>query len=87
MPKVKDLTNSNERGLGATPLSTGNYYQRHIGAGLFTEWGYMKDYRNANFSTYGGYWTTDNQFAVWSGSGWLYTVVSPRTSNGLCVYP
>jgi len=87
MPKVKDLTNSNERGLGAMPLSTGNYYQRHIAAGLFTEWGYMKDYRNANFSTYGGYWTTDNQFAVWSGSGWLYTVVSPRTSNGLCVYP
>ena len=87
MPKVKDLTNSNERGLGATPLSKGNYYQRHIAAGLFTEWGYMKQYQNANFATYGGYWTTDNQFAVWSGSGWLYAVISPRDSNGLCVYP
>nr|WP_260842583.1 hypothetical protein [Gilliamella apicola] len=61
-PKVRDLTNAssciqtcldhpNEFPGGATPASPDNKYRRHIGAGFFTEWGYMANYRGANFSS------------------------------------
>ncbi|MWN06078.1 hypothetical protein [Gilliamella sp. Pas-s95] len=72
LPRVKDLTNavcgrvwSNpsadfhcESVVGATPSSSGNYYQRRIGAGFFTEWGYMVNYADVGFVN-GYYWTID----------------------------
>jgi hypothetical protein len=58
MPRVRDLTNSNYNNLGATPSSGRNRYQRHIGAGFFTEWGDVVDYTDAGF-VYIGYWTSD----------------------------
>ena len=68
MPKVKDLTNASCQGsssgtacqgsVGATPSSSNNSYQRQIGAGFFTEWGYMDKYLNVGFINY-WYWTGD----------------------------
>ncbi|WP_141671325.1 hypothetical protein [Gilliamella sp. Gris1-4] len=62
MPRVSDLTNAVRTGShpvsGATPSSSGNHYQRHIGAGFFTEWGFMYYYANAGFVYY-DYWTSD----------------------------
>ncbi|MWN06713.1 hypothetical protein, partial [Gilliamella sp. Pas-s95] len=44
LARVRDLTNAVRTGSspisGAVPSSSGNWYQRHIGAGFFTEWGY-----------------------------------------------
>ena len=69
LPKVKDLTNSVCSGIwsnfrcngivGALPPSVGNHYQRNIGAGLFSEWGYMGNYNNAYFGNGDYYWTGD----------------------------
>ncbi|OCL24178.1 hypothetical protein A9G07_04890 [Gilliamella sp. wkB72] len=53
MPRVNDLTNSNYRRLGATPFSRGNYYQRRIGSGFFTEWGRM-----SGSNIFGWYWAS-----------------------------
>ncbi|WP_141675062.1 hypothetical protein [Gilliamella sp. Bif1-4] len=69
MPRVRDLTNSKcgvesnyfpcINGIdGATPSSRHNKYQRHIGAGFFTEWGIMHEYADAGFVDY-HYWTSD----------------------------
>ncbi|MCX8595661.1 hypothetical protein, partial [Gilliamella sp. B3367] len=54
MPEIKDLTNASCRGhnsgswcdglVGASPPSSGNHHQRHIGAGFFSEWGVMSYY-------------------------------------------
>ncbi|MCO6539692.1 MAG: hypothetical protein J6569_06115 [Gilliamella sp.] len=80
LPRISDLTNAKcgiddsfpcvEDINGATPLSIGNYPQRRIGAGLFTEWGALIDgYTDADF----GYqhWTSDimgsNPFLVYEG--------------------
>ena len=86
MPKVKDLTNAICQGVntggnickgavGATPSSTGNHYQRRIGAGFFSEWGDLKDYADAGFRF--GYWTSDpgqasnyTEFIVYAYSGY-----------------
>ncbi|MCX8585800.1 MULTISPECIES: hypothetical protein [unclassified Gilliamella] len=57
LTKVKDLTNAMYNNLGAIPQSSGNNYQRRIGAGLFGEWGLMRSY-GANFSGY-WHWTSD----------------------------
>ena len=52
LSSIADLTNAvNGSSIGATPSSPGNYYQRRIGAGLFTEWGYMRSYAGANFQS------------------------------------
>ncbi|MCO6553443.1 MAG: hypothetical protein J6572_00355 [Gilliamella sp.] len=87
MPKVRDLTNAVCSGwdsgifcqgaVGATPSSGNNAYQRRIGAGFFTEWGYMYGYADAGFS-YANYWTSDatfNQFNVYSYSGGVGSAV------------
>jgi hypothetical protein len=58
MPRVRDLTNSNLYNLGATPPSSNNNYMRYIGAGFFTEWGYMSRYIGVGFSD-ASYWTSD----------------------------
>ena len=50
LSSIADLTNAVYADyIGATPSSPGNYYQRRIGAGLFTEWGSMSTYAGANF--------------------------------------
>ncbi|MCX8595693.1 hypothetical protein [Gilliamella sp. B3367] len=91
MPRVKDLTNTKEYNLGATPSSSGNYYMRHIGSGFFTEWGDMPDYSGVGFS-YGWYWTSDpsydsNQYVLSSGDGYVYWIYTSDGSNGLCSHP
>ncbi|OCG79690.1 hypothetical protein A9G44_10085 [Gilliamella sp. Occ4-3] len=70
MPRVRDLTNAKcgldsnnfpcKNGIdGATPSSSGNHYQRNIGAGFFTEWGGMVFYSDAGFCAGYYYWTSD----------------------------
>jgi len=102
-PKVNDLTNATCQGtwagglypcqgaVGATPSSPNNHYQRRIGAGFFTEWGFMPAYPNASFGHY-HYWTSDatglDQFSVGSYHGTVaITPTSSRDIIGLCVYP
>ena len=52
LSSIADLTNAVYGDyIGATPSSPGNHYQRRIGAGLFTEWGYMRSYAGANFQS------------------------------------
>ncbi|SCC10152.1 hypothetical protein [Gilliamella intestini] len=70
MPRVRDLTNA-KCGVdgrdfpcvnnidGATPSSSGDHYKRHIGAGFFTEWGYVSSYRDAYCCGYSFFWTSD----------------------------
>ena len=103
MPKVKDLTNAicqggadageNCKGIvGATPSSTGNHYQRHIGAGLFSEWGDIRSYTDAGFNY--GYWTSDlgesnkyTEFVVYAYSGNTtrdYKIEKFKTHIGVC---
>jgi hypothetical protein len=83
MPRVRDLTNAACTGqnsgswcqgsVGATPSSSNNNYMRHIDAGFFSEWGYMRDYTGASFAIYYGHWTSDAtgsaQFYVRSHDG------------------
>ena len=96
VPRVKDLTNAsrdwngNPISIGATPSSSGNYYQRRIGSGFFTEWGDMNDYSGVGFGNY-WYWTSDpngsNRFIVNTYNGgvtWHYTY---RDGYGLCSHP
>jgi hypothetical protein len=77
VPRVRDLTNAvnTSRGhaiSGAFPSSSGNYLMRHIGAGFFTEWGFMNQYTDANFF-HNGYWVSDvtgsNQYIVYTDDG------------------
>ncbi|WP_176700391.1 hypothetical protein, partial [Gilliamella sp. Gris1-4] len=90
MLRVRDLTNPNYGDLGAAPSSSGNYYQRNIGAGFFTEWGIMYDYADAGFLTT-DYWTSDAansaQFHVNSGDGYVYGNDASYSRFGLCTAP
>ena len=97
LPTVSDLTNATARDVvGAMPASPGNYYQRRIAAGLFTEWGSMFRYKNANFvgAMDGAYYWTSDPIGSFVG------IVNPDTgfvlsqnpsislkSYVLCVYP
>ncbi|OCG61689.1 hypothetical protein A9G37_01530 [Gilliamella sp. GillExp13] len=101
MPRVRDLTNavcsgwnsgsSCQGALGATPSSSGNNYMRHIGAGFFSEWGYMYHY-DAGFSQY-AHWTSDatgsSQFLVDASDGYVRSdSASVRDWRyGLCTAP
>ncbi|OCG36401.1 hypothetical protein A9G39_04120 [Gilliamella sp. Imp1-6] len=78
MSRVSDLTNAvktdNPPISGAAPSSSGNYYQRHIGAGFFTEWGDMNLYVDAGFVR-NPYWASD---ATGSGDGLIiYSNLGP----------
>ncbi|OCG66246.1 hypothetical protein A9G39_06910 [Gilliamella sp. Imp1-6] len=90
MPRVRDLTNSNYNNLGAAPSSSGNRYQRHIGAGFFTEWGYMYGYADAGFINF-SFWTIDatgsDQFYVTSYNGNVYSDSASYSRYGLCTAP
>ncbi|OCG78933.1 hypothetical protein [Gilliamella sp. Occ4-3] len=70
MPRIRDLTNAkcgveNYRfpcinGIdSATPSSSGNHYQRNIGAGLFSEWGVMMYYADIASLHDTDNWTSD----------------------------
>ena len=94
VPDVKDLTNAScpkndsncRRSVGATPRSQGNHYQRHIGAGFFTEWGDM------GYSGFlrGIYWTHDPagsyQFIV-DTNGSVRSNNTHPYHKMLCAYP
>ncbi|NUF50204.1 hypothetical protein [Gilliamella sp. ESL0250] len=104
MVQVKDLTNSACRGSGsgphcrgaisATPHSTGNHYQRRIGAGFSAEWGDTGIYTRAGFENH-FYWTSDAaggdyQFTVFMGGGYIGNHNAlPNNTNyyGLCTTP
>ncbi|WP_176700361.1 hypothetical protein, partial [Gilliamella sp. Gris1-4] len=101
MPRVSDLTNAKcgvdntwfpcVNGIdGAAPSSLGNRYQRHIGAGFFTEWGYMSDYADAGFVNR-RYGTSDatgsDQFYVTSYNGNVYSDSANYSFYGLCTAP
>ena len=103
--KVSDLTNAScPRGIdycqgavGATPSSPDNMVRRHIGGGLFSEWGDMFGYAEADFNYENSrvYWTQDRDadgrfFRVNGASGSVgKTNPNENISNtvGLCVYP
>ncbi|KDN09738.1 hypothetical protein [Gilliamella sp. Imp1-1] len=96
IPQVKDLTNAVCFGLnsdrrcngavGATPSSTGNHYQRRIGAGFFAEWGLLAGYRDTNFNRFGEYWTGDDSFVV-NGNGSVMGLFPSFSSYGICTTP
>ncbi|OCG75935.1 hypothetical protein [Gilliamella sp. Occ4-3] len=79
LPRISDLTNAKcgiddhfpcvEDINGAAPLSIGNNSQRRIGAGLFTEWGVLLEYTDADLGFQ--HWTSDimgnNPFLVYEG--------------------
>ncbi|MCO6539298.1 MAG: hypothetical protein J6569_04090, partial [Gilliamella sp.] len=99
MPRIRDLTNS-KCGVdnnyfpcinnidGATPSSGTLFYQRHIRAGFFTEWGRMDDYAGAGFVFY-GYWTGDaagsTRFAVDSDDARVRP--ASHTNYAVCIAP
>ncbi|MWN06846.1 hypothetical protein, partial [Gilliamella sp. Pas-s95] len=75
---------------GAVPSSSGNWYQRHIGAGFFTEWGYMVSYADAGFVGY-NYWASDATgsygFRVYSGYGGVGSYSASYSSYAVCTAP
>ncbi|MWN90262.1 hypothetical protein GQ597_06060 [Gilliamella sp. Pra-s65] len=101
IPRVRDLTNAKcgvnnsefpcVNGIdGATPSSLGSDYQRHIGAGFFTEWGYMDHYADAGF-VYFYYWTSDaagsSQFYADPVDGNVFSGSASLSRYGLCTAP
>ncbi len=88
---VRDLTNANFDGLGATPSSSGNHFQRRIGAGLLSEWGTVYLYSGANF--YNDWYVTrnklgSNSIVVHLGTGLAKVARMYDTKAGmLCVVP
>ncbi|MCO6550371.1 MAG: hypothetical protein J6580_06795, partial [Gilliamella sp.] len=102
--KVNDVTNAICSGAGvssirwcqgsvaATPPSVGDHYQRRIGAGFFSEWGYMGDYPGTGFPYNDYYWTSDvavgvGQFAVAPDIGHIGSYELPHLIYGLCITP
>ena len=98
LPAVKDLTNASCRGtnsgshcqgsVGATPASPSNFYQRSIGAGFFTEWGYLYQHPGGSFRG-AWYWTSDRhasgQFVVNSHYGNIFWNDPNLPPFGMCV--
>ncbi|WP_065639257.1 hypothetical protein [Gilliamella sp. App6-5] len=101
VPQVRDLTNAVCLGtwegdwckgsVGATPSSSGNHYQRRIGAGFFTEWGGTYLYAEAGFVYDYQYWTSDTtgntQFDVDSDVGDVYFNQTSNSPRGICATP
>ena len=109
LPKVKDLTSANCRRQvassceGAEPEAIYNRYWRHIGTGLFSEWGIMDYYTGANFNQNVFFWTQDRAWTrdrggrdylvplmVESKMGSVKLPGNFRDTTGgygLCVYP
>lgn len=80
---------------GAMPFSNGNYYQRQIGAGFFTEWGNYSNYPMSQFSAnahYIGYSKNkDYMFLIYGESGIVNAMENYGEdisyNPGLCVTP
>ncbi|WP_133052269.1 hypothetical protein [Gilliamella apis] len=102
LPKVSDLTNASCQGyrsgphcqgaVGATPSSPDNTSRRHIGAGFFSEWGWMVAYSNSTFGEVKRYWTSEQQsdnryFMVDSYAGGIESKNNELESYAVCVYP
>ncbi|MCX8585076.1 MULTISPECIES: hypothetical protein [unclassified Gilliamella] len=95
LPSVRDLTNAVRTGSspisGATPSSSGNYYQRRIGSGFFTEWGNMLNYSGVGFDASHWYWTSDpygsDQFIVNTYYGFVNWGYTFDYYYGLCSHP
>lgn len=108
IPQIKDLTNANCDGkipdqsfcqgaIGAIPASTNGWYQRIIGAGFFSEWGYMGQYKGARFVQHDDrlnfYWTSDipngnrKPYAVNSHTGYIFRYAEMGETYGICVTP
>ena len=93
IPLVRDLTNAVRSDVivaSASPPSSGDYYQRRVAAGFFSEWGMMSYYTGANFSN-NFYWTSDvydsANVSVYAAQGSL-TLLPARDGNeikGLCI--
>lgn len=104
LPEVKDLTNANcnfeepcKRAVGAKPRSTGNNYQREIGAGFISEWGFLFQYNfqgNTDF-TEKGIWTKDfntseypdrvTAYIVNSDTGSVFWDYDDKSASTICV--
>ncbi|MWP62633.1 hypothetical protein [Gilliamella sp. Pas-s25] len=95
MARISDLTNAVcieapwcQGAIGATPSSDGNHYQRRIGAGLFTEWGYMTHYIDTDFADY-SYSVSDAadrvQFDVYSDDGRIRSSGTFYSSSHYCL--
>ncbi|WP_218055857.1 hypothetical protein, partial [Gilliamella sp. Gris3-2] len=95
MPLIRDLSNALNWGApdAAKPYSPWPHnYQRRIGGGFFSEWGYLAKYADAGFSDGGTYmryyWSGDCE--RWSSKGtcsigyYHYVVISAR--NGYYTY-
>ncbi|NUF28412.1 hypothetical protein [Gilliamella sp. ESL0254] len=91
LARVRDLTNSNNRSLGALPHSSGNHYMRHIGAGFFTEWGRLNYYADAGFAASYGYWSSDaaggGGFGVGSDLGHVFSLGVFSGYYAVCTTP
>ncbi|WLS97040.1 hypothetical protein [Gilliamella apis] len=104
--KVSDLTNATcpsrdewrcGGAVGATPSSPDNMVRRHIGGGLFSEWGDMFGYAEADFNYENSrvYWTqdrdADGRFFYVNGASGSVGKMNPNgnisQTVGLCVYP
>ena len=95
MPTVKDLTNAKRHEVtGATPSSSGDYYQRRIGASFIAEWGNLSKYEKADFGVT-RFWTnvigpgSNNRYVVYPEDGhihWFYTGYE-SILEGICTLP
>jgi hypothetical protein len=96
MPRVRDLTNASGRAGNGGAIPTGtpypsghSRYKRYIGAGFFSEWGYMPDYTGAGFVAHPGYWTSDatggrQLFHVDSHDGYVYSDIQSVPHHVVC---
>jgi hypothetical protein len=91
MPRVRDLTNAVRRDYplsGASPSASGNTFMRYIGAGFFTEWGYLYQYLGAGFPQSHYYWTSDvlhiGQATVKSWDGYISYYYPGNNQNVVC---
>ncbi|NUF27568.1 hypothetical protein [Gilliamella sp. ESL0254] len=100
LSRVRDLTNAGcyrihptyscVGAVGAYPRSGNGYYDRQIGAGLFSEWGDVRGYSTAGF---GGmnHWTSDvgsnGPFSVYSHTGSILSKGSPWGDYAVCTTP
>ncbi|MCO6539297.1 MAG: hypothetical protein J6569_04085 [Gilliamella sp.] len=103
IPRIRDLTNA-KCGVdnrwypcvndidGANPSSGFTGYQRHIGAGFFTEWGAMSYYTDADF-VFDTFWTSDAtdtdsvQFTVYSYYGGVGSYSDYYSGFAVCTTP
>ena len=94
LPKVKDLTNGRcGSAVGcqsATPSSPDGYSRRHIGTGLFSEWGAAYSFWNGDRIYYTSELTSNGVFSVVLPEGYSRLASNSTALHGysiLCTYP